>query len=108
MTFSEIKLLVENEGVSSKIAAIKAIRDRTGLGLKEAKMIVDAAVEEMKNGEVLLDVATCRGAILDRARKLAEAVDAGNVPLALLSELPAMVQMLDLALHYRLKRELGA
>jgi large subunit ribosomal protein L7/L12 len=46
---TEFDVILENAG-SSKIPVIKVIRSATGLGLKEAKEIADAAPKAVKEG----------------------------------------------------------
>jgi large subunit ribosomal protein L7/L12 len=46
---SEVSVILENAG-SSKIPVIKAVRAITGLGLKEAKGVVDSAPAPIKEG----------------------------------------------------------
>lgn len=42
--------VVLKDGGANKIATIKVVREITGLGLKEAKELVDGAPKELKNG----------------------------------------------------------
>ncbi len=44
---TEFTIVLKNAG-GNKIAAIKAVREITGLGLKEAKALVDGAPKELK------------------------------------------------------------
>ncbi len=44
---TEVSVILENAG-ASKIAVIKVVREITGLGLKEAKAVVDAAPAPVK------------------------------------------------------------
>ncbi len=46
---SEFNVVLKDAG-ASKIAVIKAVREATGLGLKEAKDLVDAAPKTIKEG----------------------------------------------------------
>lgn len=46
---SEFNVVLKDAG-ASKIAVIKAVREATGLGLKEAKDLVDAAPKTVKEG----------------------------------------------------------
>ncbi|SDN92386.1 50S ribosomal protein L7/L12 [Alkalicoccus daliensis] len=46
---SEFDVILEDAG-SSKIGVIKAVREITGLGLKEAKALVDGAPSAVKEG----------------------------------------------------------
>ena len=46
---SEVNVVLTNAG-GNKIGVIKAVKDITGLGLKEAKDIVDAAPKAVKEG----------------------------------------------------------
>ncbi|SDJ70962.1 50S ribosomal protein L7/L12 [Salimicrobium halophilum] len=46
---SEFDVVLENPG-SSKIKVVKAVREATGLGLKEAKDLVDNAPKPVKEG----------------------------------------------------------
>lgn len=46
---SEFKIVLKDAG-ASKIAVIKVVREATGLGLKEAKDVVDAAPQTVKEG----------------------------------------------------------
>lgn len=46
---TEFDVILENAG-SSKIGVIKAVREITGLGLKEAKAVVDGAPAPVKEG----------------------------------------------------------
>jgi len=62
---STVSVILESAG-EAKIQVIKAIRDITGLGLKEAKDLVDAAPKPVKEG---VDKATAD----DIAKQLTEA-----------------------------------
>lgn len=46
---TEFDVILKNPG-SGKIAVIKAVREATGLGLKEAKAVVDGAPKAVKEG----------------------------------------------------------
>ncbi len=46
---SEFDVILKDAG-STKIAVIKAVREATGLGLKEAKELVDSAPKAVKEG----------------------------------------------------------
>ena len=47
---SEFNVSLESVDASKKIAVIKAVREVTGLGLKEAKDLVDGAPKVLKEG----------------------------------------------------------
>ena len=47
---SEFNVTLEGEDASKKIAVIKAVREVTGLGLKEAKDLVEGAPKVLKEG----------------------------------------------------------
>ena len=47
---SEFTVTLESVDASKKIAAIKAVREITGLGLKEAKDLVEGAPKPIKEG----------------------------------------------------------
>ncbi|WP_428769581.1 50S ribosomal protein L7/L12 [Treponema sp. HNW] len=47
---SEFTVTLESVDASKKIAAIKAVREITGLGLKEAKDLVEGAPKPVKEG----------------------------------------------------------
>jgi len=46
---TEVSVILENAG-AKKIAVIKVVRELTGLGLKEAKAVVDSAPAPVKEG----------------------------------------------------------
>lgn len=46
---SEFDVILKSPG-AAKLAVVKAVRELTGLGLKEAKDLVDAAPSEIKKG----------------------------------------------------------
>ena len=46
---SEFDVILKSPG-TAKLAVVKAVRELTGLGLKEAKDLVDAAPSEIKKG----------------------------------------------------------
>ena len=48
---SEFDVVLKDAG-ANKIAVIKVVRDVTGLGLKEAKELVDGAPKTVKEGEI--------------------------------------------------------
>lgn len=47
---SEFTVTLESADLAKKIAAIKAVREITGLGLKEAKDLVEGAPKPLKEG----------------------------------------------------------
>lgn len=47
---TEFDIILKSVDASKKIAAIKAVREITGLGLKEAKDLVDGAPKVIKEG----------------------------------------------------------
>ena len=47
---TEFDITLKSTDASKKIAAIKAVRETTGLGLKEAKELVESAPSEIKKG----------------------------------------------------------
>ncbi len=63
---TEFNVVLKDAG-ATKIAVIKAVREATGLGLKEAKDLVDSAPKTVKEG-----------ASKEEAEKLAEALKAAG------------------------------
>lgn len=47
---SEFEIILEVVDADKKVAAIKVVREVTGLGLKEAKELVEAAPKQIKSG----------------------------------------------------------
>lgn len=68
---SEFDVILTDAG-ATKIAVIKAVREATGLGLKEAKALVDSAPKAVKEG-----------ASKDEAEKIAEALKAAGATVEL-------------------------
>ena len=60
---SEFNVSLESVDASKKIAVIKAVREVTGLGLKEAKDLVDGAPKVLKEGVSKEDAAKIKEAI---------------------------------------------
>ena len=52
---TEVSVILEHPG-AKKIAVIKVVRELTGLGLKEAKGVVDAAPAPIKEVAIALDL----------------------------------------------------
>jgi len=57
--------VVLKEAGSNKIAVIKAVREATGLGLKEAKELVDGAPKTVKEGASKEDAENLQKALVD-------------------------------------------
>ena len=60
---SEFNVSLESVDASKKIAVIKAVREVTGLGLKEAKDLVDGAPKVLKEGVSKEDAAKIKETI---------------------------------------------
>ena len=60
---SEFNVSLEAADAAKKIAVIKAVREVTGLGLKEAKDLVDGAPKVLKEGVSKEDAAKIKEAI---------------------------------------------
>ena len=60
---SEFNVSLESVDAAKKIAVIKAVREVTGLGLKEAKDLVDGAPKVLKEGVSKEDAAKIKEAI---------------------------------------------
>ena len=60
---SEFNVTLEGADASKKIAAIKAVREVTGLGLKEAKDLVEGAPKVLKEGVSKEDAAKIKETI---------------------------------------------
>ena len=60
---SEFTVTLESVDASKKIAAIKAVREITGLGLKEAKDLVEGAPKTLKEGVSKEDAAKIKETI---------------------------------------------
>ncbi len=63
---TEFEVILEEVPADKKIAAIKTVREITGLGLKEAKDLVDGAPKQLKTG-------VAKAEAQDIAKKLQEA-----------------------------------
>ena len=57
--------VVLKEAGANKIAVIKAVREATGLGLKEAKELVDGAPKTVKEGVSKADAEAMQKALVD-------------------------------------------
>jgi len=62
---TEFKVVLKEAG-AKKIQVIKVVRELTGLGLKEAKDLVDGAPSDVKTGVTKEEAATMKGKLEDQ------------------------------------------
>src|ERR1700710_1688065 len=67
---TEFTVLLENFG-ANKVGVIKAVREITGLGLKEAKDLVDGAPKPVKEGVAKADAEAAKKKLEDAGAKVA-------------------------------------
>ena len=68
---TEFDLVLESVDASSKIAVLKVVRNITGLGLKEAKELVESAPKTLKEGVAKADGETMKKELEEAGGKVA-------------------------------------
>ncbi len=68
---TEFDIVLESVDASSKIAVLKVVRNITGLGLKEAKELVESAPKTLKEAVVKADGETMKKELEEAGAKVA-------------------------------------